>query len=45
MTETITEKPQNDLIPSLRSANAFRLKQETEQLTKAMQVSHPESSG
>ena len=28
--------PQNDSIPSLRSANAFRLKQETEEVTKAM---------
>ena len=35
MTKFITEKPQNDSIPSLRSANAFRLKQKTEELTKA----------
>ena len=32
----ITEKPQNDAIPSWRSTNAFRLKQEIEEVTKVM---------
>ena len=34
--KTITEKPENDPIPSLRYADAFRVKQETEEVTKAM---------
>ena len=32
----LLKNPKNDPIPSLRSANAFRLKQETEEVTKAM---------
>ena len=34
--KTITEKPENDPIPSLRYVNAFRVKQKTEEVTKAM---------
>ena len=32
----LLKNPKNDPIPSLRSANAFRLKQEIEEVTKAM---------
>ena len=32
----LLKNPKNDPIPSLRSANAFRLKQEVEEVTKAM---------
>ena len=32
----LLKTPQNDPIPSLPSANAFRLKQETEEVTKSM---------
>ena len=32
----LLKNPKNDPIPSLRSTNAFRLKQETEEVTKAM---------
>ena len=34
--QQLLKYPKNDLISSLRSANAFRLKQETEEVTKAM---------
>ena len=36
MTKIISSTPQNDPVPSLRSADAFRLKQETEEVNKAM---------
>ena len=36
MTKIISATPQNDPVPSLRSADAFRLKQETEEVNKAM---------
>ena len=32
----LVKKPQNDSIPSLRSTDAFQLKQETEEVNKAM---------
>ena len=32
----LLKNPKNDPIPSLRSANAFQLKQKTEEVTKAM---------
>ena len=34
--KTITEKPKNDPIPSVRCADTFQLKQETEKVTKAV---------
>ena len=36
MTKIMSATPQNDPVPSLQSADAFRLKQETEEVNKAM---------